>query len=142
MRKPLFVQDLGKADVGGGCGPAPGRRGPAKAGQGRDNAAQHAVFVPDAVPGQQGRVAAVALHLPPDDGVVIGRPPSQNSRRRGAGAALPGPGGRWARWGKFISATHMGMASNPACGASGAKPGLRPDRPPQWNLCRAGPEWK
>ena len=46
--------------------------GARKAGQGRNNTAQHAVFVPDAVPGQQGGVAAVALHLPPDDGVVIG----------------------------------------------------------------------
>ena len=28
--------------------------------------------------------------------------------------------------GKFMSATHMGMASNPSLGASGVKPGIVP----------------
>ena len=67
----IVVQGFGKADVGGAVDQHR-VAGVRKAGQGRNNTAQHAVFVPDAVPGQQGGVAAVALHLPPDDGVVIG----------------------------------------------------------------------
>ena len=67
----VVLQGPGKADVGGAVDQHR-VAGACQAGQGRDDPAQDAVFVPDAVPGQQGGIAAVALHLPLDDGVVVG----------------------------------------------------------------------
>ncbi len=61
---------MGEPDVGGAVHQhriAGGR----KTGQGRNHAAQHAVLIPDAVPGEQGRVGPVAPHLPADDGIVV-----------------------------------------------------------------------
>ena len=58
----------GKADVGGAV-QQHGIAGGSKAGQSRDHAAQHTVFVPDALFGQAGYT--VAGLVPADDGIII-----------------------------------------------------------------------
>lgn len=66
----VVFQRIGKTDVGRAVQQHPVAGG-GKAGQSRNHATQNAVFIADAVPGQQRRVGTVAPYMPADDGIVV-----------------------------------------------------------------------
>ena len=108
------LQGVGEAHIGG----AVDQNRLAGAGQGLDHgadAAQDPVFIPDVPPLQAGY--PVPRLLPADDAVKVGAAQLKIPEIR---VVQPGgwPPAPAARWGKLMSATHMGIREKPSLGST------------------------